>query len=126
MRVLILDDIQERHDAFGKLHEADECVHAYTHEQACDALLNQEPFDLAYLDHDLADFQSTGYMGNEERTGTDVCVFLVRFVDKDRRPERVVIHSWNPDGARRMRRILQDAGVSAVCRPFDGGGIELG
>lgn len=45
---------------------------------------------------------------------------LVReMIAADLVPARVHIHSWNPDGARRMALLLADAGVRATVSPFD-------
>jgi len=75
------------------------------------------------LDHDLglhladpdvidADMQRGWDVENDGYT-------LVKWmVANDRVPERVTIHSWNPDGARRMARLLADHGHTAEVRPY--------
>jgi hypothetical protein len=34
-------------------------------------------------------------------------------------PEKITVHSWNPTGAQEMVRVLNEAGGSAVYRPFE-------
>jgi CheY-like chemotaxis protein len=123
MRILILDDNPERHDAFdtfldGKGHEV---MHAWTYWDAI-GLLEDERFDLLYLDHDLNDHESasviSGMYGSRELTGLDVARFVARQLADDLKPERVVVHSWNPMGARSMVDILISVGISATYEPF--------
>lgn len=44
---------------------------------------------------------------------------LVRWmVEEDYLPEKITIHSWNPDGAKDMAATLRDAGVIPLVREF--------
>jgi CheY-like chemotaxis protein len=124
VRILILDDNPERHKVFAGVLKREVLVHVFVA-----ALQSQEPFDLVYLDHDLGDFAAADtyddygdgmYSGGSKReyTGADVAWFIARKLDQSKWPTRIIIHSWNPDGARRMRDTLQDAGLSCVCQPF--------
>lgn len=72
------------------------------------------PYDIVLLDHDLggeqmvASGQNTGYGFVTAASGFESC-------------HRVIVHSWNPDGAANMLRALRAQGVSAVRHSFDRG-----
>lgn len=54
--------------------------------------------------------------GTAEETGHD----LVRWmVEHGKVPPKVTVHSWNPDGARRMAKYLQDHGHPCAVAPYD-------
>ncbi len=117
MRILFLDDDQERWELF-RAHADDRYVSAEVHwarsvEEAFD-LLKSEPFDLATLDHDL---------GHPRYNGQDVARHIAN-MPEDRRPRTVIIHSWNPPGAMVMAMLLRDAGIEAEYKPFSLGGNE--
>lgn len=116
MRVLIVDDEQARHDAFKRRYTGCELVHARNYAEARDAMAG-ERFDVMQLDHDLQDYRLVdGVMC--ERTGQDVAK-LVASLPPAKHPGTVILHSWNPEGARAMGRILNDAGLRRVSRvPF--------
>jgi hypothetical protein len=72
-----------------------------TNEEAI-RLLSSRDVDGISLDHDLG-----LYHFSPEETGYD----LVRWmIENDKVPPKVVIHSWNPAGAKRMADALTDAG----------------
>lgn len=123
MKIFILDDDPLRHLNFSKRFDTwHEVVHAYTTEEAGLMLTKLGPFDVCYLDHDLNDYGkhsmvATGY-GMQELTGFDVARFIARELAVDKRPTRVVVHSWNPPGARMMVEILQEVGIPTTYEPF--------
>lgn len=120
MRILVLDDDSIRHDVFRWRFSAHDVVHAYNYAAALDALRQQRPdrrFDLACLDHDLGDCDPDtanfyvdpesvpGSTGRVYMTGLDVAFFL-----RDHPhlcPPKVLIHSWNPDGAKNMEAVIR-------------------
>lgn len=104
VRVLILDDIQQRHDQADAAFIGCERVHAWTAGQAIEALRGPR-FDVATLDHDL------GLNGDDPGTGYDVARFIVEEMPSKRRPKRVLIHSFNPVGSKRMFDVMHEAGV---------------
>jgi GrpB-like predicted nucleotidyltransferase (UPF0157 family) len=55
MRVLFLDDMKIRHEAYAKTHIGQDTVYVFTAKEAKDVLDNQPRFDRAQLDHDLAE-----------------------------------------------------------------------
>jgi CheY-like chemotaxis protein len=129
MKILILDDMPERHDGFKKIFSGapDELVHTWTYFEALEALekavLDGKPFGMACLDHDLgdnpdisADLQ-VGMYRDHVFTGADVCSFLVK--NPRLCPPQVLIHSWNPSGSEIMRNILSRIPhIKVVVRPF--------
>ena len=116
-RILILDDDGTRHAAFAARYSDAERVHVHSVAEALAALRDDGPrFDLATLDHDLGEWQIDCY-GKREITGLEVAVAIAR-MDEERRPARVVVHSWNPPGALRMLDYLREAGVPCSYEPF--------
>lgn len=117
MRVLFLDDDRERHRIFRQNAIGHDLVQAWSYEDALAALAG-ERFDQVFLDHDLSDQAAMGTPGPGEKTGLDAAVLLAALPD-DRRPQLVVIHSYNPAGAQRMAFVLGEAGYRRVHRePF--------
>ena len=117
MRILFLDDMEIRHEGINKIFPNYKIDHAYTAEEAV-FYLSSRKYDLVYLDHDLND----EHYGQEpshaqEKTGFDVAVFISQ-MDKDDRPTQVIIHSWNPVGAERMKLQMHGLGMFVSCRPF--------
>ena len=55
MRILVIDDKEERHSKVKKIHQNDEIISKYTPEEACEALASVSTvsyFNKIYLDHD--------------------------------------------------------------------------
>jgi len=75
MRVLILDDMVQRHDGFKILFAGHELHHAYTTNEAR-RFLEEHQFDALFLDHDLNEY-IPGMYGSTEVTGYDFCRWLV-------------------------------------------------
>jgi hypothetical protein len=118
MRILILDDNLDRHNGFRKALSDHVLTHVYTHNQAVKALEDNPAFDLVYLDHDIGDLQDGDKDDyGRDLTGHDVALFMVRVLDATKLPEEVIIHSWNPVGARSMLQVLQPV-VQVSCQPY--------
>ncbi len=123
MRILILDDDDIRHKEFAKRFAGHDVKHVMSHTAAMVALIEDEPYDLVHLDHDLNDFveYNPGFpgQGHIEFTGMDTAVFITNRLAYNKQPGRIVIHSWNPAGAQRMLRHLQHEGIqSTTYEPF--------
>lgn len=120
MRVLVLDDDDYRHFMFNIAFKNHYVKNVRNVAEAVEAL-KEETWDLVQLDHDLADVHyhelKAGKVG--ELTGMDVAVHIARYMDREKLPTRVVVHSWNPPGAKAMVEILRDAGISVVYQPFN-------
>lgn len=121
----MLDDDVRRHGGFAKALLGHKVLHVYDYNK-CIAALGREVFDIVYLDHDLNDFGRRSTAGplngkftpvGRELTGVDVATFIVQ-LSPDKRPKKIVIHTWNPDGGRAMLMNLLDAGVDAVYEPY--------
>ena len=78
---------------------------AFTVEDAVQLLRDSERFDIAFLDHDL---DGRTFVEEREGTGTEVAEYIAASMNADERPRRVVVHSHNPAGARRMSDILRN------------------
>lgn len=90
------------------------------------AALVDQPFVEASLDHDLglhdydpdvpdADLQRLPD-GARPEEGWELVEWMI---DCDVVPEKVTIHSWNPNGADRMAALLRDAGHSPIIQPYE-------
>lgn len=117
-RILFLDDDKERHRRFMMNRIGLAISQAWTCDEAC-RMLSETVFDEAHLDHDLSELAAMGTPAAHERTGTHVAEHIAA-MPPDRRPRRVVIHSFNDAGRRRMAGILRDAGVPVIVQPFRG------
>lgn len=125
MRILFLDDDQTRWELFfemaKKKHPDASITWVKTAKDAISALEASMDWDQIYLDHDLADFHYRN-QGASESTGQDVARYLVARFRNEGVPEpvpQVVVHSWNPEGSRRMLEIFDDVLPSwAERRPF--------
>lgn len=117
MRILVLDDLEVRHAVIGKMlrRREHEVVHVYNYDDAVSALRG-ERFDEMYLDHDLECYVQEMY-GSRELTGAHVAREITA-LPAEKHPARIVIHSWNVDGARNMRSILQEHCIPVVIQPF--------
>lgn len=66
--------------------------------------------EMASLDHDLGGIEASG----KEKTGYDAVKILER---EDCWPLRIVVHSWNPEGATRMGMLAKQY-TRTVVAPF--------
>ncbi|MCK4924312.1 MAG: hypothetical protein KAS61_05015 [Spirochaetes bacterium] len=101
MRILILEDNKERIKIFrthlGPKHE----LYFFDQvEEAKKALLSMGTFDRIYLDHDLdgrvfvdSDESNTGYQ-------------LAKYIALQKVNAEIIIHTLNPWGAARMKKVL--------------------
>lgn len=109
MKIFILDDMQERHDAYKKKFPEAEIISTYDAVGAIAHLSSHlNDYDLICLDHDLGlrIFVDT----EDENTGSAVAKFLA---DKDIKCP-IVIHSFNYWGAKNMLKYLP----KAIYNPF--------
>ena len=106
MRVLILDDMQVRHDAFAKIFSDHTVVHCLNYSDYLVAV--RDGFDVVCLDHDI---------NEEQRNGVDAADQLV-WATKGKTLPRVIVHSTNMVGAAKMVAMLRDAGFDVKAIPF--------
>jgi CheY-like chemotaxis protein len=128
MRILILDDDLTRHKTFARNLKDHDLTHVHTYDEAVKAARENEKFDVFFLDHDLNDFphfSSVGppsmYGGVRELTGEDFTRWITAKLPPAKLPNMVWIHSYNPDGAKRMRQTLTPLGIKIVVEPFHSG-----
>lgn len=123
MKILVLDDDDDRHRAFSRKLVKFEVIQARTYQQAIEAL-KETVFDAAFLDHDLNmyGYESTAKKKGKtvELTGGDVVDYIVK-MHPSKRPAAIIVHSWNPAGALYMVETLKDAGVSVMRWVFSPG-----
>lgn len=68
------------------------------------ALLEAHVYDIAYLDHDLADIDKNG----REKTGYDVLMYIVQMkIDGRAVPSEYNLLTANPVGAERMQGVVK-------------------
>ena len=119
MRVLVLDDIEHRHNIFDTIYQGHEVVHAYLYTGFCNKLI-QGVWDLVHLDHDLSDFVDNadtyvdGWGNIRAYNGGHAAMRVCELEN----PPKVIIHSVNPVGAKIMRQMLERAGVEVTWEPF--------
>lgn len=130
MKILFLDDDEERHKRFNAWVQGQNAwvqgqnrtlvvTSVRTAQEAIDALA-RERFDEVSLDHDLGgpaaemDLPDTG-------SGYDVARFLADELPIEWLPKVVVLHSFNQSGRMRMAAALakrEDDGLRIIIQPF--------
>jgi DNA-binding response OmpR family regulator len=108
MNILILDDDSVRHEYFAERFRGHDVWHCYDVKRFRKLYLEND-WDLVHLDHDL---------GTKE-TGMDAVNEMVRLKDLLKRPGRVIVHSWNPDGSKLMAATLHRHGFNVEKRMFE-------
>ncbi len=119
--ILFLDDDAVRHGLFSKsligkaAYSVSPTIDVKTTIEALEkSVADKIPFDVAFLDHDLGGRQM---VSEREGTGTIVAEYIAA-MPNEFKPKIAVIHSFNPEGAQRMARILVDAGIRCAKIPF--------
>jgi hypothetical protein len=127
MRVLILDDMNERHIGFTHHLKGHTLFHAYNMSAAQRMLQEQHdkgtPIEMACLDHDLgdedpeiADFFYDSIGAKKYYTGSNFAYWLSR---QDFCPRKILIHSWNDHGAQEMWAWLKNVpGIDITVEPY--------
>lgn len=109
MRILVLEDNEERIKYFkqGLIgYTVDYCTTA----KECKERIENTIYNLIFLDHDLG---GRVYVdSDEEDTGYQVAKLIPDSINKN---TRVVIHTLNPQGAKRMKQAI---GTNATWVPF--------
>jgi hypothetical protein len=123
MKILHLDDDDLRHELFAEWCRAEghEPFHARTFDEFGDLLASQD-FDEVFLDHDLNDFQYESVVyemyGEKRLTGAHAAQ-LMTGLNPEKRPKRIVVHSWNDSGGKRIAAILRENGFTNIhIEPF--------
>lgn len=128
MRVLFLDDDKQRHAIFLEWCAEFDIVpdRVFDADAAADAL-KKSVYDVCFLDHDLAE-EHYGALGEKKGDGTALVRWMVADGNRHLIPKLIVVHSYNPDGAKRMLNLLLEmfshwgvVDTTAVWNPFGPG-----
>lgn len=103
MKILILDDDENRHKEFNKRLIGHSVKNVYWAQQTIKAL-EEEVWDCVFLDHDLG---GEIYVRSGPNTGYEVAKWLSE--NPDKQPKRIIIHSFNSVGAANMKSLLPNA-----------------
>lgn len=105
MRILVLEDAQERIELFKKLLIGHQVDFKETAESAIATLTEQEGYDMLFLDHDLG---GQIYVDSGDGTGFEVAKKLVEdeTIYNKNRSAFVFVHSCNYYGAGNMQALL--------------------
>lgn len=109
MRILFLDDDQERYDRFKVL-----CPYPFYWAKTADEaiqFLSTNECDYVFLDHDL---EGVYQDSTHENTGAAVARWMAAYWPSKHIP--VIIHSWNPPGAEKMHVTLKSGGFQHIRR----------
>jgi predicted P-loop ATPase/GTPase len=131
LRVLFLDDEVYRHDGactnkhsveLDKTVEFTICIHkkavvyhVWHAMTAISCLRTCNPFDVVFLDHDLG--FGHGKADNEVLSGWNVVLILCD-LPEDKRPKKVVVHSYNTVAAPKMVAKLKEHGYDVIWETF--------
>lgn len=114
MNILIVEDQEERNKVFRMMFKGDELYITDRPKKAIE-LLNSVEFDLILLDHDLGGVER-GYLDtDDEESGYQVAVAIPNTMNKC---TTILVHSWNPHGAKMMHDHLLDSGCNSTKIPF--------
>jgi hypothetical protein len=112
MRVFILEDDPNRVAGFSASLDGADVTYAIDVDEA--RRLWQPPYDIVCLDHDLG---GDVYVASED-DNTGAGFLRTSPVREGMRSTIVVVHSWNPDGAQEMIRLLREMGIAPLAMPF--------
>lgn len=114
MRILILEDDQNRIDWFNTIFDGQE-VWITKNPQEANKWLKEIGFDYIFLDHDLEEKHYWYDSKCNKTTGLCTAEFLEQNKEVNAKAE-IIIHSMNYNGARRMQQALKGRPVKDV--PF--------
>ena len=119
MKILILEDTQERIKQFKETLSKHECTFTDNAYKAIDFLYCYF-WDALFLDHDLG-----GMVMQESTEKTGYAVALWLHENPEYQPPIIIIHSLNPVGATKMSLSLPNAHVlpAAWCMPLERYGL---
>ncbi len=118
-RVLFLDDMSARHQAFGKAVASQSVTvdHVHSAKEAIE-MLNTNRYDQVFLDHDLSIEDIMISVGADSKVPTGMAV-ADHIVSMTTPPSEVIVHTGNPPaGAEMMRRLGQVQGMKVTRLPF--------
>lgn len=113
LKILFLDDQEERHRSFLQRFGSDRIFQAYSANEAIRLLKEESPFDAVFLDHDLGGF----FLPSDDTSGYAVACYIAN-MKENMLPKTITVHSWNEEGALRMLECLRAAAVNVTYEPF--------
>jgi len=113
MKILILEDNQERIEFFKRVYRNHE-LYIYSEIFDAENTIQFEEIDIFLLDHDLEPYNLEAL--DSGRTGYDFVRFLV--YNELQKKSVFYIHSCNPVGANLMLNLLKDNNYIAEWVPF--------
>jgi CheY-like chemotaxis protein len=112
VRILFLDDNEDRHAIFRKGTIGLQVDHVYNAQEAIERLDGEEvKYDIIFLDHDL-NHETENQLNDEEEDGRFVARHLAG-LDRYKQAS-IILHSLNEAGRLAMLGILAEAGFSYV------------
>jgi CheY-like chemotaxis protein len=102
-KILVLDDDQNRLDSFVK-NFSGSAVECTKTPEKCIKLLSEQTFDQLFLDHDL---YGKAWCTSGPGTGYQVALWLRDH--SDRKPPKIVLHSYNDWGRLKQKKLLPEA-----------------
>jgi CheY-like chemotaxis protein len=105
MRIFVLDDDKNRLQIFRSKLINHTVITAMTASEAIH-ILSKDSFEYIFLDHDLGD---RVFVPSGPGTGYEVAKWLAEHPEKQ--APNIVIHSYNPVGAKAMSNVLPKAQV---------------
>ena len=102
MKILVLEDDPQRHKVFKRNLIGSEYKIVETAED-CIACLKESSWSVLFLDHDLGGKQM---VESGPGTGYEVAEWISK--NPDQGPNEIVLHTFNPSGAKNMQRVLGD------------------
>jgi hypothetical protein len=88
---------------------------ARTNTDAIRLLHNQEVEEIS-IDHDICFYNRSIHFIKEVAETFKPIAYYLSVMPKEKRPQKVYLHSANPVGAHEMKRILEDAGIESEIR----------
>lgn len=105
IRILILDDSQERLDQFSKRLVGNMVIMCKTARSCINHLKQAGPFEYLFLDHDLGGLAHVD--SRREDTGAGVARFL--YANPQLKPSKIYVHSFNEPGRKYIKSLLPEA-----------------
>lgn len=102
MKVLLIDDMRDLENVMPSYSKYKDFtgITARSYDVGIAELKSNSPFDVLFLDHDLASYDEAG----REKTGYDIMCFLE--ANLELLPKEIVLVTSNPVGRQRMQAVI--------------------
>lgn len=113
-RIFILENSNNRIKVFRKrLSQHMYCIHRDA-SSAIERFQTDVAFDVLFLDYDLV--HPVAF--SKKNTGLFFIEQTKKLIKESRRLKTIIIHSWNPLGAWKMKKALKNSGKIVIWNPF--------